>query len=194
MVGNTNRIKGIVIILALVFLVQPGRVYAWAGGGSRHQEPKHHNYPKQGKASFWLPGNSVRVSLGGLTFYYGDGAFYRRSGPRYVVVSPPCGAVVSSIPFGHQTVVINGVTYYTGEGVYYKSVGSGYVVVEPSVVAAQALARNSGETYTVNILNYRGSYTKVVVRRVGDGFVGPQGEYYSDFPTVEQLQAMYARR
>ena len=40
--------------------------------------------------------------------------------------------------------------------------------------------------------NSQGGYTAVVIKQFGTGCdTGPQGEYYSTFPTVSQLQAVY---
>jgi hypothetical protein len=47
------------------------------------------------------------------------------------------------------------------------------------------------DEFTVNIPNRRGGYTPVVIKRSGDGYVGPQGEYYPEFPKVFQLEMMY---
>jgi hypothetical protein len=68
------------------------------------------------------------------------------------------------------------------------------VVVQPApVVADQPSATYSGDTVTVNVPNSNGGYTTVVLKRSGNGFVGPQGEYYDQVPTTAQLQAMYGR-
>ena len=48
-------------------------------------------------------------------------------------------------------------------------------------------------TYTVNIPNAVGGHTPVKLKKSGDGFIGPQGEYYSEFPSVEQLKLMYGK-
>lgn len=45
--------------------------------------------------------------------------------------------------------------------------------------------------FTVNVPNSQGGYTAVVIKQSGTGYTGPQGEYYSTFPTVSQLQAVY---
>jgi len=47
------------------------------------------------------------------------------------------------------------------------------------------------DSFTVNIPNSEGSYTAIVVKKSGEGYVGPQGEYYSQFPTIAQLRVMY---
>jgi len=47
---------------------------------------------------------------------------------------------------------------------------------------------------TVNIPDkWGGGYTSVVLKRSGKGYVGPQGEYYTEFPTVAELEVMYGK-
>ncbi len=46
-------------------------------------------------------------------------------------------------------------------------------------------------TAVVNVKNSNGSYTPVVIRKVGNQFVGPRGEYYNAMPTEEQLKGPY---
>ena len=70
------------------------------------------------------------------------------------------------------------------------------VVAQPTqVVVAQTLPTTtySGDTATINVPNSNGGYTAVVLKRSGNGYVGPQGEYYDQIPTTAQLQAMYGR-
>jgi hypothetical protein len=64
------------------------------------------------------------------------------------------------------------------------------VVAQPE---AQPTTTYSGDTVTVNVPNSSGGYTAVVLKRSGNGYVGPQGEYYDQVPTTAQLQAMYGR-
>jgi hypothetical protein len=52
---------------------------------------------------------------------------------------------------------------------------------------------NAEESFTVNVPNSKGGYTAVTLKRSGNGFIGPQGEYYTEFPKIEQLKAMYAK-
>ena len=47
------------------------------------------------------------------------------------------------------------------------------------------------EAFPVNIPNVHGGYNVVVIKRSGDGFMGPNGEYYPEFPKVFQLQMKY---
>jgi hypothetical protein len=52
---------------------------------------------------------------------------------------------------------------------------------------------SSSESVEINVPNARGGYTPVVLTRCEGGYVGPQGEYYSGNPTLEQLKALYGR-
>ncbi len=64
------------------------------------------------------------------------------------------------------------------------------VMAQPAPVPS---ATYSGDTVTVNVPNSNGGYTAVVLKRSGNGWVGPQGEFYPDVPTTAQLQAMYGK-
>ena len=128
------------------------------------------------------------------------------------------GSIVSSLPPYYGTVYAGGIPYYYYDGIYYRPYPYGYQVVpapvEAPVVVQQpatayqpvvtAPAQNvnieqavspttQGESFTVNIPNYKGSYTPVTLTRSGTGFIGPQGEYYPEFPKIKQLKEMYGK-
>ena len=140
-------------------------------------------------------GVDIGVPVGGYYYggpYYGD-PYYA---PRYVVVSPSSS---------FQPVVINGTTYYVNNGVYYIYTQYGYqavatpagasapVVVQNTVAAPTAVAADTGDSFTVNVPNDKGGYTAVVLKPSGKGFVGPQGEFYPEFPKISQLKVMYGK-
>jgi uncharacterized protein YcfJ len=62
----------------------------------------------------------------------------------------------------------------------------------PQPAAATAQGSSDG-SITINIPNGQGGYTPVIIKRSGSGYVGPQGEYYPEFPKVSQLQTMYSK-
>ncbi len=112
---------------------------------------------------------------------------------------PPIGTVVRVRPPDCRTVIIRGATYYVSNDVYYLPSRQGYEVVVPpntSVIeAAQPeVASATDESVTVNIPNAQGGFTAVVLKKSGSGFLGPQGEFYPEFPKVEQLKLMYASK
>ena len=41
------------------------------------------------------------------------------------------------------------------------------------------------------ILNKDGGYVSVVIRPSGEGYIGPQGEYYDEFPNMDHLKVIY---
>ena len=51
--------------------------------------------------------------------------------------------------------------------------------------------QEQASTVVVNVHNSNGSMTPVVLRRVGNQYLGPRGEYYSNMPTEEMLKAPY---
>ena len=63
----------------------------------------------------------------------------------------------------------------------------------PVVVSQAPTTTYAGDTVTVNVPNTNGGYTSVVLKRSGNGYVGPQGEYYDQVPSVYQLKAMYGK-
>jgi len=69
------------------------------------------------------------------------------------------------------------------------------VVAQPTpvVVAQPPTEVDAQDAVTVNVPNSNGSYTAVVLKRSGNGFVGPQGEFYTQVPTTDQLKVMYGR-
>jgi len=161
-----------------------------------------------------LPRDVFRLTHCGLEYFYFEGLFYRFRDDRYIVVEAPVGAVVAAIPTC-QPVIIDGLAYYMINGNTYIATSTGYIVASPPAVVpapapapvavaqppavpvapppppAQPVA--SDNTFTVNIPNARGTFTPVTVTRSGSGFIGPQGEFYPEFPRVEQLKVMYGK-
>ncbi len=141
------------------------------------------------------------VVVGHERYNYHDGRFYRPSwfGFEFLLSTPPFGAIVMSLPIGHHAVVIGSAQYYYYNDVYYKPCPSGYIVVpQPAVVASPAPviftpAQVPNETVTINVPNSNGSYMPITLVKRDNGYVGPQGEYYSEHPTVEQLRVLYGK-
>lgn len=70
----------------------------------------------------------------------------------FVLVRPPVGLIVFSLPIGFRTVISTGFTYVHGD-VYYRRVPAGYEVVQP----ARSIDRDYPEQVVVDIdlLNVR---------------------------------------
>lgn len=168
MIDKENIRRVVIGVLALVLFVPPAQAHERSRGRSRHSLPYYvsQNYPAYGKVVVRLPGNYISVVIGGRRYYHCDGVFYRRYVRNYVVVAPPHpgGSIREEII----------VTAGPG-GDYGKS------------------AKDTQDVFTVYIPDSRGGYTPVTLKRSGDGFLGPQGEFYPEFPKVEQLRVMYVK-
>ncbi len=111
--------------------------------------------------------------------------------------------VVGAVALGATATAlwIAGHQYYYYDGLYYDYTPRGYVVVtlpvgatvvtalQPAVTATQV----NDNVITVNIPNDKGGYITVNLKRSGNGFVGPQGEFYPELPKVSQLRLMYGK-
>jgi hypothetical protein len=49
--------------------------------------------------------------------------------------------------------------------------------------------RQEANTFVINVTNSNGSFTPVSVRRIGNQYMGPRGEYYNSMPTEVQLKS-----
>jgi hypothetical protein len=105
---------------------------------------------------------------------------------RYDARAPALSAYVDSLPVGYLLVILNGITYAVYQDVFYQQTSSGYVVVDPTELI-------SDESFSIGIPNSRGGYTTIHIEVVDNGFIGPQGEFYSQFPSIRQLQILYVR-
>jgi hypothetical protein len=186
-----SSLKVVFVFLFLSLLVmRPTPSYAWHG--------HDHGY--------------IGVNLGVWPGYYGYGPYYGSYYDPYYYPAP--SYVVAASP-SYQPVVVNGVTYYVNNGVYYIYTAYGYqavtppaavsqpvVVSQPAAVAQTVVTQpaliapapmDAEESVTVNVPNDKGGYTAVVLKPSGKGFVGPQGEFYAEFPKVSQLKLMYGK-
>ena len=194
---------GVGMVLCLALMLFPSGVYAHGGGhGGGHVGG--HGWGHGGRGWGWggwgWNGDSYWDWYGYP--YWGWGGL----APGYFI-----GSAVAT---GYQLVNVNGVPYYYANGYYYQQDSYGhYVVVNPPGVVQQPVVANpelapssvaipisspqsqtqTQNTFTVNIPNDSGGYTPVTLKKLGNGFIGPQGEYYEEFPKVKQLKAMYGK-
>lgn len=168
----------VAVILCLALALCSSEAFAWGGG--------HEGGGREGR------------------HVYRDGRWYRHGwlGLDVAVTALAIGAIIESLPPRSTTVIVGGVPYYYYDNMYYRPCTGGYYVVVPAPVATQPIviapqavmpqAQVAGpDTVTVNIPNSRGGYTAVTLKKYGNGYIGPQGEYYSENPTVDQLRTLY---
>jgi len=222
--GDTKMLKkSLVVILILACLLQPSLAFAdrgHGGGPGGPGGPGWHGGPGWGGGSTAL--GIVALSIAGAEFLYTAGMFYRSTPAGYVVVPAPMGAVVPALPPGYTVVYMGGVPYYYYGNAYYVATPSGYVVTAPPAIAAPVVvapaaapavaqvqaptpapiaqqpaaqtANQPSSAVETYIPNGNGSFTVVTLQKTDKGFMGPQGEFYADHPTEEQLKARYCKK
>lgn len=180
----------VLLMVSALFIVNPASSFADRDDHhdghdrDRHHDEHRYHHDRDDYISF-------SFSTWPDTYYYQEPYYYPPA--QTVLVSPPV----------YQPVIVNGTTYYLNNGTYYIYNGYGYQavpapvqtigVIEPPVVVdnqAQVLAEGS---FTINIPNDKGGYTAVTLRKSGNGFTGPQGEFYPEFPTVSKLKVVYGK-
>jgi len=157
-----------------------------------------------------VPDGCQQVVVDGTLYYLINGVTYMRTAYGYQVVPMPSVLVprVVTAPPQPQTTIINvpgpstppppppvmnvPVPTPMAMPAQTPTYAPTPAAMAPNPPAAEtAVAAN--EPYVVNIPNAKGTYTPVALKRSGAGFVGPQGEFYTEFPRVEQLKLMYGK-
>ncbi len=89
-----------------------------------------HYYPARGYVVTSLPPGHLDIVHAGAHYYFHAGVWFRASGPRWVVITPPIGIFIPVLPIGYSTLYWRGVPYYYADDVYYVRSGTTYQVVE----------------------------------------------------------------
>jgi hypothetical protein len=159
-----------------------------------------------------LPGHTRVVVVHGVVYYVANDVYYRTTPDGYVVVEPPVEAappVVAAKPAvpadthtlyvpkkagdGYVTVTLKKV-----EGGYVGPQGEFYPTMPPIAFLTEMYGLDNmarlerPDTFIIYVPNTDGKgFTRVILTRRDQGFVGPQGEFYPLMPTVAHLAAMY---
>ena len=161
----------------------------------------------------WNRGSHEVTVFRGERYHYHEGRFYRPTlfGFSFNFVMPPIGVVVTYLPYGYRTIIVGRARYYEYDNVYYQPCPRGYIVVQEPVATNEYISPNviyapapstvlpaqapsfERETVTINVPTTSGTSIAITLVRYPNGFVGPQGEFYSTLPTAEQLRARYGR-
>lgn len=112
--------------------------HSYHSGGAGWQPLPQGRPPRPGHVVHHLPAASHHTVYLGTPYWFYQGAWYSRSGSAYVVVRPPVGLYLSTLPYYHRVVYWGPTVYYVLDGVYYAPVASGgYQVVEPPQAAGE---------------------------------------------------------
>jgi len=132
-----------------------------------------------------VPAGGQQFVVDGIPYYSVNGVTYRQTTAGYQVVLMP-GALPSRVvatPAPAQSTV----SYVPAPSTPPPPVAA----VEKTTAAEAAGMTNT--VFVVNIPTAKGTYTPVALKRSGIGFIGPQGEFYTEFPRIEQLKLMYGK-
>ncbi|MGE0268036.1 MAG: hypothetical protein AB7S78_06240 [Candidatus Omnitrophota bacterium] len=120
---------------------------------------------------------------------------------------------IYSLPRQAKFVWVSGARYYYYRGIYYQPsvCGTYYTIVDdpyerPQVNnttinhiyqgnSSQAVGDQAGSQseFDVNIQNSKGEMVTVKIKKLDNGYIGPQGEFYPEFPKIAQLKEMYTK-
>src|SRR5665213_1132190 len=156
---NTFKALFVAMIISL-FVIPPASSYAdWNGhGGGGHGHGGGHG---GGYRHSYV---GVNLSVWPDNYYYYGAPYY----PDDVLVSAPIYEPVVEQPvtvIEPPTVIVN--------------------QAEPEaapVITTAGTASDTPDSMTINIPNNKGGYTAVTLKKSGNGYIGPQGEFYPEFP------------
>lgn len=178
--------KTLLVLLLLVCASIPsfawGPYYGHGGWGGRGWGGR--GWGPGGQAMFWTGFGLTcgALALGAASAYANPPVYYANPYPVYapapVVYQQP--VVYQSAP---QTIYIQ---QQQPNIVYTQPQPQTIVIQQP-----EAPAQPTQQSYSVRWQNTNGSTTVVPLRQSGNGWLGPQGEYYPAYPTVEQLSPRY---
>lgn len=196
------RTGSTILLSSLILCLLMGMVSSLEARGDRHHGHGFHSWSNHRHYShvrpFYRGGFHPRIYIG---FHHSRywGGFY-----------------IGSRWFLGPTIVCAGIPYYYYNGEYYTPNGDELVAAIPPEMGSQlteAAASSSAaqpsendttksgsvaigqpsDTVTVNIPNGSGSYSPVLLIKVENGYIGPQGEFYPENPTVAELQVLYGK-
>jgi hypothetical protein len=111
---------------------------------NKHHDLHHghqHTYPDRGAIFREVPRGAIPINYAGLSYRFHDGVWFEPRGPAFIVVAPPIGVVVPSLPAFATPVEKSGETYLYANDVYYRArpdLGGYEVVNDPVETAAAA--------------------------------------------------------
>ena len=160
--------KVLLIVLFFILLMPFGLTQSFAyghGGGGFHGGGGHHGY-----------GGYGNFGLGFSYSPYYDNYYY-----PYYLSYYDTGVLVSSPVLVTPEVIVQPSAIIPTASTYSTT------VISPVQTTAM------DDDITLNIPNVAGGYSAVLVKRSGKGFIGPQGEFYPEFPKVSVLKVLYGK-
>jgi len=90
----------------------------------KHHDTRHghdHYYPDRGAIIRDLPKGTIGLNYAGLSYRFSEGVWYESRGPAFMVIAPPIGLVVPSLPpYATALAARGGQTYLYVNSTYYR--------------------------------------------------------------------------
>ena len=215
-----KKLMSTLLALAFLFPSVPAFADHWDGGhrGGFHRDIVVHRLPP-GYVALTLGGLSLLYSAG--MFYRYTHAGYVVVTPPVGAVVPAIPPGYTTVIENGAPYYYYGYTYYTPVSNGYVVAAPPTApalpqMTAPAAVQTPAPAPSLAPTpatpphpalyetpkdedanrnvYDIYIPNGNGSFTSISLRKTEKGFLGPQGEFYPDHPTVEQLRERYTKK
>lgn len=140
--------------------------------------------PPAGAVIPTLPVGYTTVVSNGMPYYYYGYTYYISAPNGYAVAATP---VAPQIPTQAPVAPLPAMP---------TSLPAPAAAAQPAATVTTSPAKTEGnnDAFEIYIPNGNGSYTSVTLRKTEKGFLGPQGEFYQDHPTVEQLRERYTKK
>ena len=190
-----KRLFASLLVLTLLLFTLP----SYAGGpcwGGYHGGYGYHGWGYGGPAAFWTGFGLTcgAVALGTAAAYANPPVYYTNPYPVYAapVVYQQPQIIYQQAP---QVIYQQApqVVVQAPQQQVQAPVSQSYAEAPAYPVQASPAPKSDASAYDVYFPNGNGTFTLVRLSKTGNGYLGPQGEFYLDHPTVEQLKARYGK-
>ena len=103
-----------------------------------------------------VPAGARVVPLGGVSYRYHNGLYYRPAGPAFEVVGAPIGFRLNVLPVGYSRVWVGPNPYFYYYGTFYQPLpdNTGYQVITPPVGARLSELPNGYDKVVIEGITY----------------------------------------
>jgi len=136
-----------------------------------------------------LPVGYTTVVINGVAYYYYSYTYYVLTPEGYIVANPPVATAVQTVP----PAVVPAATTTTTTTTTASTARTNQQETKAST-AQPAATQSETDTFDIHIPNGDGSFTLVRLKKTEKGFLGPQGEFYPDHPSIDQLKERYVKK
>jgi hypothetical protein len=174
-----KSLNTLVCIGLLVMLCSFTTTLAWRGGGGGghggggHWGGGYHDHYWGGYHGWGWYGYPTIVVEDPYDYYYGAPYPVYTEGYVTAVAPAPAVAPASTQPAAQSNAAVQP------------------KMVNDTIVQSKGTQESIGDSVTLYVPNSKGRFTPVTLIKRANGYIGPQGEFYPNNPTIAQLRAVY---